>query len=1253
MHLPMSKRSGSLTQDWLRFVWLALATVLPALVVANESAAAVSKGGLPVLTVAAISNGGTGSFVFTGNNGWTAQTIVTTTAGVSTPGTPQTLAGAGLSTSIAASAPPGFLLTAAVCNGMGTGGSAILAGNTLTLDTAATAIGAVIGCTLTFTKLPTLTLTTISNGGIGSFLFTGTNGWANQTITTTTPGVGVSGATQILSSPGVASTFTAAAPIGYQLSAASCTGMGSGGTAILVGSSLTLSAAATAAGANISCTFTFTKLPTLTLTAISSGGVGSFVFSGTNGWSGQTITTTAPGVGVAGATQTLASPGTSTTINATLPPGYVLVSASCTGMGSGGTAALVGNSLSLNGAATAPGVTISCTMTFTKLPTLTLAVSSNNGVGAFTFSGTNGWLNQTITTTVPGVGASGATQTLVSAATTTSISQSAPPGFTLVAASCTGLGSGGTASLLGSTLTLNAAATAAGANIVCTFTNELQPTLSINDVIITEGNSGTTNAAFTVSLSAASSQTASVTYSTTDGSAMQPSDYTNTSGVLTFAPGQTSQNLFVPVVGDTLPEADDTFVVNLSGAVNATIIDNVGVGTITNDDVPITVNPASLPNGTVALPYNQLLSATGGVGPHLFAVMIGQLPAGLTLSTGGLLSGTPSEGGSFTITVAATDSSPTPGPYTGSRVYTFDIDPPVLALPVTNLAGGVLGQSYSAAIASASGGTAPYQYAVTNGALPGGLTLDTFTGAITGNPNALGTANFSITATDNSSGTGPYTVTQTYSIAVIDMPAVANAVSIALPYDAAATNVPLNITGGAATSVAIATVPSHGTANAAVITIIYQPAVGFAGSDSFTYTASNSAGTSMPATVSVTVADPVVTITPSGSFTATADTPYNQTFTFSGGAAPWSNYQVSNLPAGLSITGSTSNTVTISGVPTEAGTFNLNVSATDSSTGNGPFTVAQSFVLNVSPPTLTLSPSTLPNGIAGVAYSQSLTINGGVAPYTFTQSGALPAGIAFDAMTGTFSGTPTQSGSFPISINATDSTPGMAGTVTGVYTLVIAVPTLTLSPAAGALPAGVGGTSYTQTFSASDGVAPYTYSHVAGALPAGLTLDTATGVLSGTPTMAGNTNFSIQATDSTSGTAATVMHAYALLIAAPTISIGPATLPNGVVSVPYDQQLNAAGGTTPYTFAVSAGALPAGLSLSSNGLVSGSPSATTTATFTITVTDSLGFTTSAIYTMGPLPAPRAVPFQSLGGLLLMILTMLGVGLLTLGRIKRT
>ncbi len=315
------------------------------------------------------------------------------------------------------------------------------------------------------------------------------------------------------------------------------------------------------------------------------------------------------------------------------------------------------------------------------------------------------------------------------------------------------------------------------------------PGLSINDVTVAEGNSGTTNAVFTVTLDAASGQTVTVNYATADGTATQPADYTNTSGTLTFTPGQTTRTITVPVIGETVPEANETFFVNLSGATNATISDNQGVGTITNDDVPVTVSPATLPNGTVAA-YSQTLSASGGVAPYSFSVSAGALPAGLTLSSGGVLSGTPTAGGTFNFTVTATDSSPFPGPFSGSQAYTLTIAPPTITLPATTLADGNLGASYSATINAASGGTAPYSYAVAAGALPGGLTLNASTGAITGTPSAHGTFNFSVTATDSSTGTGPYTATQSYALTVIDAPPVANPVSLTVAYNAPATNVP-------------------------------------------------------------------------------------------------------------------------------------------------------------------------------------------------------------------------------------------------------------------------------------------------------------------------------------------------------------------------------------------------------------------------------------------------------------------------------
>ncbi|MFB2977734.1 Calx-beta domain-containing protein [Microseira sp. BLCC-F43] len=110
------------------------------------------------------------------------------------------------------------------------------------------------------------------------------------------------------------------------------------------------------------------------------------------------------------------------------------------------------------------------------------------------------------------------------------------------------------------------------------------PQLSIGNVKVTEGDSGAKDATFDVSLSAASTQTVTVNYVTADESATAGQDYKQTSGILTFAPGQTTQTIAVPVIGDTLVEPDETFKVNLSNGTNATIAVASGVGTILNDD---------------------------------------------------------------------------------------------------------------------------------------------------------------------------------------------------------------------------------------------------------------------------------------------------------------------------------------------------------------------------------------------------------------------------------------------------------------------------------------------------------------------------------------------------------------------------------------------------------------------------------------------------------------------------------------------
>jgi uncharacterized repeat protein (TIGR01451 family) len=112
------------------------------------------------------------------------------------------------------------------------------------------------------------------------------------------------------------------------------------------------------------------------------------------------------------------------------------------------------------------------------------------------------------------------------------------------------------------------------------------PSASIADASIVEGNSGTTNEQFTVTLSESSAAPISVAYTTSDGTATAPADYTSTSGTLNFAPFQTMATISVPVVGDHLVESDETYSVTLGSPTNSTVGRATATGTITNDDFP-------------------------------------------------------------------------------------------------------------------------------------------------------------------------------------------------------------------------------------------------------------------------------------------------------------------------------------------------------------------------------------------------------------------------------------------------------------------------------------------------------------------------------------------------------------------------------------------------------------------------------------------------------------------------------------------
>ena len=163
---------------------------------------------------------------------------------------------------------------------------------------------------------------------------------------------------------------------------------------------------------------------------------------------------------------------------------------------------------------------------------------------------------------------------------------------------------------------------------------------------------------------------------------------------------------------------------------------------------PLAVSTTTLPGGIVSSAFSQSLAATGGTTPYTWAVASGTLPAGLTLSAAGVISGTPTAAGTSSFTVRVTDSAAA----TATRALSIDITaatlPAPLAVSTATLPGGIVSSAYSQSLA-ATGGTTPYTWAVAIGTLPAGLTLSA-AGVISGTPTAAGTSNFTVRVTDAS-----------------------------------------------------------------------------------------------------------------------------------------------------------------------------------------------------------------------------------------------------------------------------------------------------------------------------------------------------------------------------------------------------------------------------------------------------------------------------------------------------------------------
>ncbi|PSF35666.1 hypothetical protein C7H19_15605 [Aphanothece hegewaldii CCALA 016] len=208
------------------------------------------------------------------------------------------------------------------------------------------------------------------------------------------------------------------------------------------------------------------------------------------------------------------------------------------------------------------------------------------------------------------------------------------------------------------------------------------PAISINDISIIEGNSGTKNATFTVTLSGATDSNVTVNYGTANGTALAGSDYTNTSGTLTFIPGQTSQTFTVPIIGDTTVEPDETFLVNLTSPTNATLADATGQGTIVNNDTTIQFSKFSYTGTEGGNPTTVTITRLGALtnsSTVQFYLTNGSAIAGQDFTNSGLT----------TITFNANESSKT---VSLSPINDTLAEPKELAfLQLKSLTGGTLG----------------------------------------------------------------------------------------------------------------------------------------------------------------------------------------------------------------------------------------------------------------------------------------------------------------------------------------------------------------------------------------------------------------------------------------------------------------------------------------------------------------------------------------------------------------------------------
>lgn len=632
---------------------------------------------------------------------------------------------------------------------------------------------------------------------------------------------------------------------------------------------------------------------------------------------------------------------------------------------------------------------------------------------------------------------------------------------------------------------------------------------------------------------------------------------------------------------------------------------------------PIVIETTGLPAGRQGEAYLANLTAIGGSGDASWEVTPA-LPEGLSLSPAGELSGIPEEFGDFELTFTLNDDDE--NVVDVSVDLTLSIFPPELMLTTTELAEARSGEAYVATLAASGGSSSDgssFNWLVTG--LPEGLEVDETTGEITGTPTEFQSEPYllQITITDSNDNVPDLVIADALELTVFPPLLALTTETLPPARQGQAYASTISASGGSSDDGATLTwlvsgLPEGLEVDAASGEISGAPE-DFQGTPYLLeITVSDSDGNvpDLAGTLELTVFPPLLTFTTTTLPPARSGEPYSATLAASGGSSTDGSalaWAATGLPLGLEISTTTGE---ISGTPQvfQANPFPLDVTISDEDT-NVP-SIPGAVDLIVYPPFLAIAPVTLADAQVGSSYSATISASGGSgnATWQLADGDSLPPGLTLtsvSASTATISGTPTAFTTTTVAFTLvlTDANPNVDAAILPLTLNVVPAP-LSITPIS--LPDGTVNAPYpSQQLSVTGGSGAGSWSVSGGGLPPGLALS-AGGEISGTPTTYPGSPFTFTATFTDADTrVSTAVIALSISVNPEPLAILTTTLPDGRKGVNYHQQLQASGGTGDYSWSKTGGKLPRGLSLSSDGVISGKPKRKQSRTFTVRVSDGL------------------------------------------------